>query len=185
MVKGTAYQITHEVRAGMLHELGDIYRKMEENAAAVECLRLADQEWTLRRWCRTRDGVDDGLLAAGAVRHSSSAPTSIATGRDRSDRARVNPDPQEADRQIQATVDTSRRTLALIKEEGYAGTYVGRIKLGQMLFNQMMMTRETPPELVAEVHGLLRPGRDGAASAGDAEQQRMADMMLQRFENNS
>ena len=47
------------------------------------------------------------------------------------------------------TMDTSRRTLALMEEEGYASTHMRRIKLGLMLLNQMMTTRETPPELVA------------------------------------
>jgi len=190
------YQITHEIRSELMHKLGNVYRKIGDNSMAMECLNLSDLEANAQYQKETQQGQPEppkdrfgdklyphnfeALLLLVDVANlevsiASGAPiTSISSGSQHF----LDPSSQTT-QTIQDVVEKARKVLLRMEECGYHKSYRGKIKLGQILYNQMMITKET--SLADEAYELLREGEEQARDVGDQAYSNQASTMLEKF----
>jgi len=193
------YQITHEIRSELMHQLGNVYRKIGDNNMAMECLNLSDLEANAQYQKETQQGQPEppkdrfgdklyphnfeALLLLVDVANlevsiASGAPiTSISSGSQHF----LDPSSQTtpATQTIQDVVEKARKVLLRMEECGYTKSYRGKIKLGQILCNQMMINQDT--SVADEAYELLREGEEQARDVGDQAYSNQASTMLEKF----
>jgi len=83
---------------------------------------------------------------------------------------------------LQEVVVEAYQVMDLMINEKYIAIYRGQIILGNMLYNQMQMTKTKSQEDMSLAYKLLSNGRDQAQNFSDMDYHIRADKILEKFD---
>jgi hypothetical protein len=159
--------VSYEVRAEMLHEIGNVLRKMSENEMAIEALKLAD--YTL-----TKHQAEDGSSGKRHMYALLLIPDIIMTD------AHYNcQDPNRKKERIDEAIEEAREVLKIATETNDSLAYRAKVILANLINNTFHLGLAEPTqESVSECILLAKEAREVALTRDDQNTIRRADAVL-------
>lgn len=175
-----AFRITHQYRSEMLHTLGNICRKMTDNKHALECLRRSDYEMNCHYQKMKSLTTEEHQTEHPPVQeHNYDALLLIVDIR--MYEVSVATDKRQQLELLQEVVEEAYRVLDFMIDAKYIAIYRGQIMLGNMLYNQMQLTKRKTQDDLKMAYKLLSNGRDQAQHFSDRDYHLRADKILEKF----